>query len=201
MENITNSFFDFVRNNVAVSSQCLIFYTENNLKTVSFSDMADILNKGLACICFKCFTGENALDFQLSSELGYRISKYGNEVKYVIVSNDRGYDPLIHYWAKRGFSVERIAISKAKVESVANVKDNVVKNDAVVTFSKEISKSDCKKALIQHGFSKIIVSDIIQYISNHKDLTYGKLREWMVKKITDKSESDKIILTLKIILG
>ena len=55
----------------------------------------------------RCFGGQNALDFQLVTELGHQICQ-DQECEYVIVSNDTGYDSVVRYWQQRGCSVSRI---------------------------------------------------------------------------------------------
>ncbi|WP_432627430.1 PIN domain-containing protein [Brotaphodocola sp.] len=55
----------------------------------------------------RCFGGQNALDFQLVTELGHQICQ-DQEREYVIVSNDTGYDAAVRYWQQRGCSVSRI---------------------------------------------------------------------------------------------
>ena len=49
----------------------------------------------------------NALDFQLSSLLGYFIgtNKDKEDDKYVIISNDAGYDVVVSFWQKRGIKI------------------------------------------------------------------------------------------------
>lgn len=85
----------------------IVFYTENtaNLAAECVSMLADY--KGYEILWEKCFTGNNALDFQLVSRLGYYICKRPKD-KFVIMSNDTGYDPAIKYWVGAGFQVERM---------------------------------------------------------------------------------------------
>ena len=56
----------------------------------------------------KCFEGSNALDFQLVSELGYRLSQNADR-EYVIVSNDTGFDAAVRYWSTREMPVSRLS--------------------------------------------------------------------------------------------
>ncbi|MCD8083440.1 MAG: PIN domain-containing protein [Clostridiales bacterium] len=55
----------------------------------------------------RCFEGQNALDFQLVTEMGHQIY-LDPEREYVIVSNDTGYDAAVRYWQQRGSSVSRM---------------------------------------------------------------------------------------------
>lgn len=49
----------------------------------------------------------NALDFQLSSYLGFCI-RQNPEQEYYIISKDRGFDCLCHFWQNRNINVKRI---------------------------------------------------------------------------------------------
>ncbi len=50
---------------------------------------------------------ENALDFQLASCLGAFVHQNPND-EYYIISKDRGYDCVCHFWKSRRIFVERI---------------------------------------------------------------------------------------------
>lgn len=54
-------------------------------------------------------TGINALDFQITSYLGYLIGKEkkNSNNKYIIISNDTGYDAVINFWIREGKNVSR----------------------------------------------------------------------------------------------
>ena len=55
----------------------------------------------------------NALDFQLVTELGYRISKNESD-RFVIVTNDTGFDAAVKYWRRSKKSVKRITGKECK---------------------------------------------------------------------------------------
>ncbi len=57
-----------------------------------------------------CYNGANAVDFQLSSQLGYDIAKHGPERSYRIISEDKGYNPLVSYWSDRNLDISRFSI-------------------------------------------------------------------------------------------
>lgn len=44
---------------------------------------------------------KNALDFQLSTYLGYCISEYGSADEYIIISKDTGFDRVVWFWESR----------------------------------------------------------------------------------------------------
>ncbi len=86
-------------------------YFSKNADTITF-EMHIELNECKARTDFKKVeTGvKNALDFQLSSQLGYIINQNivaGNKgVKYYIVSMDGGFSVLVNFWKQFGAEVE-----------------------------------------------------------------------------------------------
>lgn len=89
-----NGVADLTRNDIVN-----IFYSKN-ADSLTF-DMYEQLNKSPAKIYFhKVEVGrQNALDFQLSSYLGFLISKNtGKNINYYIVTKDKGFTSLISFW-------------------------------------------------------------------------------------------------------
>lgn len=54
-------------------------------------------------------SGTNALDFQMVTFLGYLIgqSKKFYKYKYILITNDTGFDAVVDFWTKRGINVHR----------------------------------------------------------------------------------------------
>lgn len=100
----------------------IIFYTENSphFTVESAKVITEYKEKDLTWK--KCFSGRNALDFQLVSQMGYLISKYPQD-GYVIMSNDTGFDAAVKFWMQEGIAVSRIrgngkAVSGSLAEAV-----------------------------------------------------------------------------------
>lgn len=85
----------------------IIFYTENSPHFAV--DSARLITEYKSCDITwkKCFTGNNALDFQLVSQLGYLLCKSPKDA-YVILSNDTGYDAAVKFWQQEGMKVSRM---------------------------------------------------------------------------------------------
>ena len=94
---------------IAKNDTLYLMYTEQ-CKTFSLEVLEKIVRRKINLEIYKVGSGsKNALDFQLSSFMGYIIEK--NEEKecyFYIVSKDTGFDHLIDFWRKKGISVERI---------------------------------------------------------------------------------------------
>ncbi len=84
-----------------------IFYSEN-ADTLTFG-LHRRLNESRANITYhRLEVGtKNALDFQLSSYLGYLISENANaQHKYYIITKDTGFLVLVNYWKKKNVEID-----------------------------------------------------------------------------------------------
>ena len=80
-----------------------IFYTVN-ASNMSFAAHLNLLSSPAEIIYYNVSSGgKNALDFQLSSFLGYLISK-GEEKSFCIISNDRGFEYVRAFWERSGLA-------------------------------------------------------------------------------------------------
>ena len=100
-----------------VNEILVAFYTDNSPK-LSWERMADFAAKGCEFEAIGCHKGTNALDFQLVSYLGYMIASK-RDCHYVIISNDKGYDPVSCFWQERGIQIKRQPI-QTKMEKKAS---------------------------------------------------------------------------------
>lgn len=86
----------------------LIFFHNKTLVKISFELHKELeqIKAKKKYILVETGTG-NALDFQLSSYLGNCISK-SPDAQFYIVSKDRGFDCVCHFWQKRDIRVKRL---------------------------------------------------------------------------------------------
>ncbi|MCD8122709.1 MAG: PIN domain-containing protein [Clostridiales bacterium] len=85
----------------------LVFFTDKSAH-MGYDRIIRIMEQEKGTIQWiRCFEGQNALDFQLVTEMGHQIY-LDPEREYVIVSNDTGYDAAVRYWQQRGSSVSRM---------------------------------------------------------------------------------------------
>lgn len=91
---------------------------------------------------------KNALDFQLSSHLGYLIAKYDDKTNYIIVSNDLGYNAVIEYWSKVKPQL-KIFLAKNQNRNIEQVTTNIIikENPSVIPEQppKNLTKKEIKK--------------------------------------------------------
>ena len=80
-----------------------IFYTVN-AANMSFAAHLNLLSSPAEVIYYNVTSGgKNALDFQLSSFLGYLISN-GEEKDFCIISNDKGFEYVKNFWERSGLA-------------------------------------------------------------------------------------------------
>ena len=99
-----------------------LFYTDNSPKAM-LEQLEKIERRGVAIKFRRCLPGRNGLDFQLASELGYLIGCNGGNGRYLIISDDTGYDVLASYWASSGTEVSRMGAGGAVPEVRSDAHD------------------------------------------------------------------------------
>lgn len=87
--------------------QVLVFYTQKS-PHMNYENVRLLKETERGVVFIKCFEGNNALDFQLVTELGYRLRE-NTDCEYVIVSNDTGFDAAVRYWNERNMPVSRLS--------------------------------------------------------------------------------------------
>ena len=90
----------------ADETELIVFYTRNS-PHMSYESLIKLKESDRTVTFIKCYEGTNALDFQLVSELGYRIGN-DEDGRFVIVTNDTGFDAAVKYWRRRKKSVKRV---------------------------------------------------------------------------------------------
>ena len=81
--------------------------------------------------------GKNALDFVLSSLLGYFIHDNYQEDYFYIVSKDKGFEPLVEYWKTQKVTVKI-------VNSLSQVKTNIEKKTTTKKKDPYLEQADKK---------------------------------------------------------
>ena len=79
--------------------------------------------------------GKNALDFVLSSLLGYFIHDNYQEDYFYIVSKDKGFEPLVEYWKTQKVTVKI-------VNSLSQIKTNVEKKTTTKKKDQYLEQAD-----------------------------------------------------------
>ena len=85
---------------------------------------------------------KNALDFIIVSYLGYLLKEHGKNFKYIILSNDKGYDNVKNFWNNKGYNISRqkMPIKNKLIESVKTQIEIDFSNKAFNNLSKKEKK-------------------------------------------------------------
>lgn len=112
-ENVSDEWVNLL--DIMEDNSCIIvFYTDKSTH-MNCNQVCKLMEKGTGRVQWiKCFGGNNALDFQLVSELGAMIERSFASA-YVIVSKDNGYNPVVRYWGTRGVVVSKQTTAQASV--------------------------------------------------------------------------------------
>lgn len=129
-----------------------VFYTEQ-AKNITLDILEQFTRRGIRLELDKAGTGaKNALDFQLSSYLGYVIAKHETEpLRYVIVSKDTGFDRLVQFWGEKGIQIFRqpgISVKEEpkKEKAVKESKSKGRKGKTAKESTKESAKESTKES-------------------------------------------------------
>lgn len=118
----------------ASEDEILVFYTSKS-PNMNYKNLITLKQSEKEVTFIECYSGNNALDFQLSTELGYRIKGSGQD-EFIILANDTGYDAVVKYWKDRGNSVKRVnakaiaALEDSKQEEMKEIPSDAVEASA-----------------------------------------------------------------------
>lgn len=107
----------------------VFLFAVNPVLNINYSEMAQIIKVCKDFTFMPCEAGVNAVDFQLISYLGFLLFTVPVGTQFVILSNDKGYDPAVHFWRKRGYNVSRIAVETKESPSEGKVKKVIFKKN------------------------------------------------------------------------
>lgn len=102
---------------VRFNDNIFIFSSVNSTK-VSENDLDPFRKEGALCTVINCYTGKNAMDFQLVSLMGYMINEFPGS-RHTIISADTGYGPVKEFWDMAGVSVEIIGENEVQAAKLA----------------------------------------------------------------------------------
>lgn len=156
-----------------------VFYSEN-AKNMTV-DLHVELTKVKAKVNFiKVKVGTaNALDFQLSTYLGYLI-KENHEKKFFIISKDKGYDSVCDFWKGRQTVIKRID----SINSIDRNKEEIAK-----VLSGMLSEKDSVKVyniICNYKTKEGIHNNLIKAFPSDKNEKASKIYKAIKPMINDK---------------
>ncbi|HET6786166.1 MAG TPA: PIN domain-containing protein [Erysipelotrichaceae bacterium] len=184
-ENVHSNGFNGI-NQLSENDLIIVFYTKE-VKQIPIDLHLKLQNAKAKIEYLKAENGrKNALDFQLTSYLGYLISKNSNE-SYYIVSNDQGYKVLTSFWSENNILV------KSKVSLVTDLSLKVEK-DVQAQFKQKV-----QLALKDSAYSEKL-NEILSIIDKYKTkqgINNALVKEFESKKAGEVYKLIKPLLTNK----
>lgn len=129
-ENVGDSWIDLLE---TPDSRFLVFYTSHSPR-IAYPRAIRLINAANMPEFIECYEGSNGLDFQLVSYLGYELHT-DNTNEMVIVSNDTGFDAVVHFWMDRKMNVKRVPPSNASNTHILEVKEPVSDDECITSSS------------------------------------------------------------------
>ncbi len=151
-ENISDEWADIL-DRMGQQDAIFVFYTDKSAH-ISCQRVCKLMQQGAGRVWWiKCFEGNNALDFQLVSELGAMIGREA-AFEYVIISKDNGYNSVVKYWNDRGITLSR---QGAKWEE----KEEKKPESAVCSGAGTGEAEECgRKHPIKDGFTRELLKSV-----------------------------------------
>ena len=111
-------------------------------------------------------TTKNALDFQLSSYVGFLLAKFPKE-KIYIVSKDKGYENLLSFWADRGYHqielTENIRINNKSVTESDNSNESL-ESEVITKEAELIIEADSAEIVEEVAVSEEAAAESVEEI-------------------------------------
>ena len=152
--------------------EIVVFYTQKS-PHMGYENIRTLLNSKRDVEFVKCVEGRNALDFQLVTDLGYRIGSAQEEEEYIIVTNDIGFDAVVQYWKKHEKDVKRYngkicqGLYKQKMQEPAQT---VEKHAEEMPLKEEVIAHE-KEVIILENHNKISDTNEQENIEKKESLT------------------------------
>ncbi len=169
-ENVGDSWISLL-DVVSDTDEILVFYTAKS-PHMNYKNLIALKESDKKISFIECHEGNNALDFQLCSELGYRICN--TECCFVIVSNDTGYDAVIKYWGDKNIRVSRIKGNECGKKQVREAVPSVPENETSDNpSSSETIDDNAKEILYCIGKDKLQdLHEALQQLYGTKKATF-----------------------------
>lgn len=187
VENVGNTWIDEItqQKNMRI---CLFFTAPG--PNISYVNLAAIMKACSEVECFQCDPGANAVDFQLVTYLGWLIGSGTDCGRFVIVSNDKGFDCVCGFWRKKGYRVERQGLKNQSALPAAQTQNAPQQKQtaAAAEEQKKALRKNClniiKNSLPQDERS--CTGEILTLIEKNKDANLQAVYQAFIKTFGQK---------------
>lgn len=171
-ENVGDNWISLL-DTVAEEDEILVFYTAKS-PHMNYNNLITLKQSPKDVTFVECCEGNNALDFQLCTELGYQVHDINDE-EFIIVTNDTGYDAVVKYWKDRGIPIKRIT-GKAcmQKQQSSEKKDDSDPIDIETVLPEPVENSDAGIPDEAKEILYILGRDQLQPLHESLQQIYGK---------------------------
>lgn len=214
-ENVGDVWVTHIMEFAKPQDEIVVFYTQKS-PYMSYENIRKLMETDREIVFIKCVEGQNALDFQLVTELGYRIGNIHDETEYVVVTNDTGFDAAVRYWKTQGKMVKRynvkfcqMLLTQFKAENKKKEKDLSGKQidqeikEIVCEAGKEKEKEKEKELKEAVSEEEKEIKETVSEEGKEKEIKETVSEEGKERKIEEtvcEEEKDKEILKQDILL-
>ncbi len=139
-ENVGDTWIELLDSLENTDSRFIVFYTGHSPR-ISYPQAIQLMNVPNKPEFIACHEGNNGLDFQLVTYLGYEV-RDNNSNEMIIVSNDTGFDAVVLFWKERGITIKRVTRSNnSNSQPTANTAPPV-SDDETVTGSSSVEVAE-----------------------------------------------------------
>lgn len=177
------------------------FYTSNSIKP-DFEMIEWMIQYHESMYFEKCFCGaKNSLDFQLVSFLGALIREKGIQNRYIILSNDGGFESVVEFWKRKGVDILRIGQGElGQLTEPVYQDESALSEKKLTDFSKvkilHVASAVLGTQLRERGIFTKHVSQIVDYIYEYRDYTQNALESIVgcetAKEILEKISKEEV---------
>ena len=179
--------FENVRSLKGISAHaedCIILFYTQNADSIKLDDLQEIRKSNANIELKKVSAGKNALDFQLSSYVGYLIGSSNND--FCVVSNDNGFDAIVNFWKnEKGITIKR-------QKSLGATANNTAKNSEQKNVGGDI-ESTLNSADLSLDESQI--KEVVKIVSSYK--TKNAIHSNLQKHFKDSERASAIYKLIK----
>lgn len=154
-ENIGSRKWNYLINELEPGDCVAIFYSDqaNTMSTATLHSLQGKRAKIRYIYSYPGKKGGNAMDFQITSMLGYGIAKLGQKAGYRIISNDNGYNPVATYWKQFGYDIEVI---HPDIDMTPVAKQDA--DEAPITKNKKMFKNELIQRKVPEEEARLIAA-------------------------------------------
>lgn len=135
-ENVGDSWIQLLDDS---DSRFLVFYTGHSPR-IAYPQVIQLMNATNKPEFIECYEGNNGLDFQLVTYLGYELhANHSNEM--IIVSNDTGFDAAVLFWKERDMNVKRMPCPN-NLNSQLTTQNSPVSEEESITSSSSVEVTE-----------------------------------------------------------